>query len=215
MFSRIRMQNGWCIGSTVSPAEFEAIDAMRPKAIDGDGGGTYAPTATLTIGGLATTLSATTLTLSATAMAVSAPGTWTAVQSFGEALNLTATQPAKTADPGANNRLYSTNTVKAWAKISTDGVGGYTIDDGYNVASCTLNAAYVEVTWARVFANANYAPVVTASIPFVPNAVAVNVNFPNQTTSKTRLYFYDIVGAAALNPLTNGLLFSILVPGRQ
>lgn len=86
MFSRIRMINGWFTGSVVSNLELEAIDAMRPKAIDGDGGGTYAPTATLTIGGLATTLSATTLTLSATAMAVSAPGTWTAVQTFNAAV---------------------------------------------------------------------------------------------------------------------------------
>jgi hypothetical protein len=128
---------------------------------------------------------------------------------------LGATQPAKNADPGANNRLYSTNTLKAWGKISTDGAGSYTIDDGYNIASVTVNAAYVEITWARAFANADYAPCVTASIPFVPNAVLPNVSFPNQTTTKTRVYFYDVIGAAALAPTTNIVQFSINVPGRQ
>jgi hypothetical protein len=90
MFARIRAVNGWFIGSTVSGLEFEAIDAMRPSAIDGDDGGTYAPSALLSIGGLAVTLNPATLTLSAAAMAVSAPGTWTAAQSFGTAAHITA-----------------------------------------------------------------------------------------------------------------------------
>lgn len=230
-FLRIRFPGMWGVGSVVSAAEFEAIDAMRPDAIDGGAGGTYAPSALLSIGGLAVTLNPTTLTLSATAMAVSAPGTWTAAQtinanvaltgtlsgtiSLSATTTLSATQPAKNADPGGNNRLYSTNTAKAWAKITTDGAGSYTIDDGYNIASCTVAATYVEVTWARAFATADYAPTVTAGIPFLPNAINATIGYLSQTTAKTRIHFWDIVGAATLNPATNSVVFFLSVMGRQ
>ena len=80
MFTRVRNPGGWFLGSVVTAAEFEKFDAMRPNAIDGLDGGTYAPSALLSIGGLAITLNPTTLTLSAAAMAVSAPGTWSAAQ---------------------------------------------------------------------------------------------------------------------------------------
>jgi hypothetical protein len=83
MFTRIRMEDGWYLSSVISPLEFEALDAIRPSCIDGDGGGTYAVSALLSIGGLAVTLNPATLTLSAAAMAVSAPGTWSAAQTFG------------------------------------------------------------------------------------------------------------------------------------
>lgn len=36
------------------------------------------------------------------------------------------------------NRLHATNLVKVWARITTDGVGGITVFDGFNLASCTL-----------------------------------------------------------------------------
>jgi len=85
------MINGWFHGSTVSALEFEALDAIRPSCVDGDGGGTYAPSALLSIGGLAVTLNPATLTLSAAAMAVSAPGTWTAAQTINANVALTGT----------------------------------------------------------------------------------------------------------------------------
>ena len=103
------MSGAWCIGSPVSPAEFEAIDAMRPKAIDGDGGGTYAPSALLSIGGLHVRLNPTTLTLSATAMAVSAPGTWTGAQTHQAAINMSSANVVL--DASSNIVLTPTRTV--------------------------------------------------------------------------------------------------------
>ena len=49
-FSRARFPGTWTAGSSVSPGEFEHIDDYA-YAIDGKDGGTYAPSALLTIGG--------------------------------------------------------------------------------------------------------------------------------------------------------------------
>ena len=51
MFTRTRPALGWTNLSAVLPEEFEAFDDRQSKAIDGDGGGTYAPSAQLVIGG--------------------------------------------------------------------------------------------------------------------------------------------------------------------
>lgn len=51
MFSRIRAPLGWTLTSVVLPEEWEEFDDRQSKAIDGDGGGTYAPTSQLEIGG--------------------------------------------------------------------------------------------------------------------------------------------------------------------
>lgn len=50
MFTRTRLPGFWTFGSTIAPAEFEHIDNYA-YAIDGLNGGTYAPSALLTIGG--------------------------------------------------------------------------------------------------------------------------------------------------------------------
>lgn len=70
MFQRVRNLGGWFFASVVLPEEFEKFDAMRPNAIDGLDGGTYAPSALLSIGGLAITLNPTTLTLSGTSILI-------------------------------------------------------------------------------------------------------------------------------------------------
>lgn len=59
---------GWALGTGVSAAKFWEIDQAQFKAINGDDGGVWAPTGTITIGGkglkLTTTLTAVTATLS-------------------------------------------------------------------------------------------------------------------------------------------------------
>jgi len=50
MFTRNRPIGGWNVGA-VSPDEFEKFDDQISKAIDGDGGGAYAPTTPIAIGG--------------------------------------------------------------------------------------------------------------------------------------------------------------------
>ncbi|MEJ7728228.1 MAG: hypothetical protein WKG00_03350 [Polyangiaceae bacterium] len=51
-FARIRANlAAWALGSTVSSAEFDALDVGRFKSINGDDGGTWAPTAAIVVGG--------------------------------------------------------------------------------------------------------------------------------------------------------------------
>mgnify|MGYP000122525934 FL=1 len=56
MFTRARAPGLWILGSVVSPAELEHLDDYS-LAIDGDAGGTYAPSAAIVIGGSGVTFS--------------------------------------------------------------------------------------------------------------------------------------------------------------
>lgn len=49
--ARIRPEGGWLLDSTVDPSEFEAFDAAQYSAINGDDGGTWAPTSRIILGG--------------------------------------------------------------------------------------------------------------------------------------------------------------------
>ena len=73
----------------------------------------------------------------------------------------TGTQPAKTANPGTNNLLCGTNVAKAWGWINSDGIGGVTNEDGYNIASVSISGGDVQVTFARAMANEKYAVLLT------------------------------------------------------
>lgn len=66
--------------------------------------------------------------------------------------------PTKNADPGANNVLTGPNIIKAWAHITTNGSGGVTVDDGYNISSVSIAIATIaNITFVRPMLNANYA----------------------------------------------------------
>lgn len=134
-----------------------------------------------------------------------APGSTT---DFQETVSLTMSQPTSSADVGAN-KLYSTNTVKAWAKIATDGVGGVTVSDGCNIASIAIDATDITVTFAHAFANGNYASTAGAATL----GVLANAHTPTTTTLKIRQY--DTIGTVTVSPLTNSTLVSIQVIGRQ
>ena len=58
MFTRARLAGLWILGSVISPAELEHLDDYS-LAIDGDGGGTYAPSTAIVIGGSGVTLAGT------------------------------------------------------------------------------------------------------------------------------------------------------------
>jgi hypothetical protein len=58
--------------------------------------------------------------------------------------------PAATADPGNDNMLTGPNIEKCWGRITTDGSGGLTLVDGYNVSGITFNGTNaITVTFAR------------------------------------------------------------------
>lgn len=50
-FVRLRPSGFWTISTTVSPAEFEAFDERQFKSINGDDGGTWAPSSQIVLGG--------------------------------------------------------------------------------------------------------------------------------------------------------------------
>lgn len=297
-FTRARAAGFWTFNSVVAPAEFEHIDDYY-KAIDGSGGGAYAPTGVITIGGSGlnvtgqcqlsniqaatfncpivgtegatitqTTVNTAAITctgngtapgITSTGGAGGSGGIFTAgggnkygVEGFGAGtaaglfaqggatgngaivnagggnahgiaatgagtgagiianpgasgsavdangrIIFTGAQPAATADPGANNVLHGTNVCKAWANISTDAVGGITLNDGYNVAGVLILASRIVVTWARVMANSTY-----------------TVTFGNLDTT---LRFYSVDGPLAMVPatitiVTQNTLFATLDP---
>lgn len=126
-------------------------------------------------------------------------------------VTLTATQPASTADPGANG-VYSTHIAKSWCTITTDGGGGATVSDGLNVASVAVAATKVTITFARAFANANYAPCMhgTGSVlAFIVGAFGI------RTTTTLEIFLWDVLGAAAINPSTQIVTFAVSVFGRH
>ena len=61
------------------------------------------------------------------------------------------------------NSLRAKNTLKAWAYISTDGGGGASVVEGFNITSAAISGSNVVVTWARAFASSSYAAVFTRS----------------------------------------------------
>lgn len=87
-------------------------------------------------------------------------------------VRLTGTQPAKNADPGANNIAIATNQAKAWGLLDSDGIGGVSCLDGLNVSSVALagsNQGWT-VTLARAMASTNY--VVNATYQIVAGGVS-------------------------------------------
>lgn len=59
------------------------------------------------------------------------------------------------ATPGQNT-LYSDSMPKAWGVFTTDGVGGVTVEESFNVLSASLSTATLTVTLRRGFTSANY-----------------------------------------------------------
>jgi hypothetical protein len=134
-----------------------------------------------------------------------------ALQVAGGNAIFTGSQPAATADPGANGYLASTNICKVWGMISTDGGGAVTLNDGYNISSVTVTATYVEVNFARAFASTNYAPCVSGAE--FPSEVP-STDWASRTTSSVRVSFSDFAGGV-VNPATNVVRFAIQIMGRQ
>jgi hypothetical protein len=72
---RIRQDPGWALGSLWTSAEQTALDASLIASVNGDGGGTWSPTANVVIQGKGVRLIATTHTISGSHSSVSTNGT--------------------------------------------------------------------------------------------------------------------------------------------
>jgi hypothetical protein len=126
----------------------------------------------------------------------------------GSNLVLTGTQPASTANPGANT-LHSTSMAKVWAYAETVVPGTVTIHDGFNVASAAVSGLSIRFTFARPFTSALYAASATsgntASFALV---TGMNANYVD-------VGVYSIVGAGLRDPATETVRVHLSIMGRR
>jgi hypothetical protein len=111
-------------------------------------------------------------------------------------VQLTGTQPASTADPGATSAI-SKNQCKAWANMTIGG-GAVAVLDGINIASVGLTGAgldEVQVTFAGAMADAHYS--VTWGIEN-DTTFALPVVNGTKTTGGFNFNLWDIVGGGVL-----------------
>lgn len=144
--------------------------------------------------------------------------TWTALQTFqdgvaisGGSISFTGTQPAAGADPGANVANALTQS-RAWGKITCNGLGAVTVDDNLGIASASVTSTYVQLTFARAFAGANYAPTITSLDGTTVRHYQSNASTMTGTT--LRVHVFDSAGAV-VDPTANICRFSIDAKGRQ
>lgn len=120
------------------------------------------------------------------------------------------TPPASNADPGAN-MAHSTSLVRCSGTITTDGAGGYNVDEGLNISSVTVGSTAIRVTFARAFSNNDYTP------------IAISGNGGDEfcvvTRSTSTTTFVDIsmrsVSTGSINPSTTACTFYVHITGRQ
>ena len=122
---------------------------------------------------------------------------------FGGVIN----HPAATAS--IKHQVRPINTVRAWAMITTDGVGGITLQDGAGVSGVAINANSIEITFADAFANNKYACLTSGH----DGSVGVGtpkyaVYQPNNTTTLA-------IVSTGSNPATTVLSLDFLAIGRQ
>lgn len=112
----------------------------------------------------------------------------------------------KTASPGAN--VMSREMIpKAWARITTDGASGYTIDDAINVASCSFPGSNtLRVTFAQAMASANYAALAHSNSRYV--TVGENASYVD-------LVPYNETNDAVVDPAGTALTIRVAIFGRQ
>lgn len=119
------------------------------------------------------------------------------------------TPPASNVDPGAN-RAHATSLIRCSGTITTDGIGGSTVDEGLNIASVAVGSA-IRITFARAFANNDYTVVATSGNGGDEFCIV------SRSTSTTT--FVDVlmrsVSTGAINPSSTACTFYVQITGRQ
>ena len=113
------------------------------------------------------------------------------------------------ANPNSNvaikNRVTPKNIAKAWAQISTDGVGGATIGDGFNLSNTiSFGTNSIILTYAQAMGSANCATLVTMN---TGTAFGARV----QQTSTTATIFPIGGSGTNVDPAANAVSFSLVV----
>lgn len=117
--------------------------------------------------------------------------------------------PAPTDNP-SHNYFYSAMLPKAWAMISTDGVGGVTLLDGIGIASVGFNAIAVRITLQRSMASVNF-------LPMVQNRLNDDTSYNTLTTGAAIADVYARTGASggALDLTSSARTFGVAFYGRH
>lgn len=131
-------------------------------------------------------------------------GSWDSTSGTGRALG----NPAFNATI-ETNMLYSSNIPKAWGLITTDGSGGVTVVDGFNIASVSLSSGDIQVTLKKAFTSADYA--VTASSGSLSTPAAVGV----PSTSSIILLRQYTTSHTQLSASSNAVAISFTAFGKQ
>lgn len=122
---------------------------------------------------------------------------------FGGVIN----HPAATAS--IKHQVRPINTVRAWAMITTDGVGGITLQDGAGVSGVAINANSIEITFVDAFANNKYVCLTSGHDGSVGiGTPKFAVYQPNNTTTLA-------IVSTGSNPATTVLNLDFLAIGRQ
>ncbi len=107
---------------------------------------------------------------------------------------------------------WLTRETRPWAKITTNGLGGVTVDDheGIDTGAVTVTSTYVQVTFLTAFANTNYSPVVS-SLDGTPLVYSVNAS--TMTTTTIRVHIVDAINDATVDPSGFPCKFALHVKG--
>ncbi len=123
----------------------------------------------------------------------------------GTSLSIGAGVPAPD-DVVTKNTYYPKHFAKAWGHISTDGLGGITLNDGVGIDAVSISGGEIVVELHQAMANATYAPML---VPFgsnrVPNVAAI-------LDSEFSIGFRDLANGA-VDPAAAAVTVAFLVFG--
>jgi hypothetical protein len=119
------------------------------------------------------------------------------------------------ATPNSNVAVSKTltpkNLITVWAKGTTNGSGGASVLDGFNVTSASIVGSNVRITFASAFANTNYACTFGGE-----GAVGTHVATGTATTTTIDLRFVNTsTNANIAADATAGVTFSLICTGAQ
>lgn len=122
-------------------------------------------------------------------------------------LKMSGSNPASTT--GFSNRLTKKNIAKAWGLIATNGVGGVSVSDGFNISSVALiGTTAIQVNFATAMASANFASVVSGQGQGIASTFT-------KTTGGVRINFASDFAGTLYNLSTGTFLFDLVVFAAQ
>jgi hypothetical protein len=108
------------------------------------------------------------------------------------------------------NALYAKNLPKAWGRLSTNGAGAITLDDGFGISAVGFNGANARISFTNNFANTNYAVV---AIPFAAGAADDQILHAAAAVGTSDLMY--VRAGIQQNLAATPLFFNVVVFGQQ